>query len=414
MQNYKNGITNLSLLLCLAGLMSTSCGGRYDVTQLRQQRNNPPKPFSCGALDQATCHQDDRCQATYEIAAPCAQGPCDEVNYLACIDRPTAPICDLVNCNRQCEFGYAADSNGCQICACLPPMISCEEMNEAQCEAVENCRGLYRSSAPDSDRAPCPPDDPDCGRLAPPRQTEFVSCHPFEDNSCESNFDCPGGYCEMSTGRRLGPPGDMPENQPAPTTKQCIYPECNDGSILTCEAAQPLCERGSIATIRNNCWACVDENSCGDEMCEEPPDVKRTYASRDPNVCRQLMGFVCSSGEEQFSDDCGCGCQTATQTRCPPASVNLIYVSRDPLVCARINYSCDEGFSAFSSECGCGCIRATSNPMPLPSPTLIYDCGEGTETLCDAVPPSCASGTILTVRDGCWACISPEQCNMDG
>jgi hypothetical protein len=159
----------------------------------------------------------------------------------------------------------------------------------------------------------------------------------------------------------------------------------------------------------------VSEAICGGEICEEPPNVKRTYLSRDPEECRQSMSFVCPSDEVAFSDDCGCGCQIQTQVRCPPASEDLIYVARDTALCARISYSCDDGFSAFFNECGCGCSRTTSNPPP-PPPTnpVVYDCGEGTEALCDALPPTCVSGTILTVRDQCWACIPEEQCNRDG
>jgi hypothetical protein len=59
-------------------------------------------------------------------------------------------------------------------------------------------------------------------------------------------------------------------------------------------------------------------------------------------------------------------------------------------------------------------------PMP-PEDELIYpyygqcvpypdSCDDGTEPLCDMIPPVCDDGTVLAVQNFCWTCVDPNTC----
>ena len=185
-----------------------------------------------------------------------------------------------------------------------------------------------------------------------------------------------------------------------------------------CDAPMPFCEQGSSPAIRNGCWACIDEATCETEICREPDNVRRAYISRDDEVCGNISSnFSCGGDSQFFNDACGCGCEVVDPLICPPASEDLQYISRDPQVCERIDYACPPEFKEFFNDCGCGCERPRNSPTPLPAPApgdprSITDCGEGTQPLCEVEPPICPSGKLLTVRNECWACVTPEECRM--
>ena len=235
MKHYTH-ISSLSILVGILGFMSTGCGGRGDVFLLTPQPNLTP--FSCDQLDQSACDQDDRCQAAYLPGAPCATGEdCPAIQFDVCIETPDSPpLCDQFLCSMSCAFGYATDTSGCPFCACLPPNIACEEMNEEQCREADNCYGVYHSAGrpvgPGEGALPCDPEqDPNCGgtRPAPPSQNpEFQECLPNQVAECESNADCPGGYCEKVQDQPTG-------GLNAPTLAQCVFPACT--MEASCSAA---------------------------------------------------------------------------------------------------------------------------------------------------------------------------------
>jgi hypothetical protein len=372
-------------LLGLVAALSAGCGAEASLEDLENSGSTP----ICVDLERLSCHADARCEARYETAAPCFDGMCYPVDFVECGEKPSEPVsCQPVSCSpRTCAFGRALDVNGCALCGCLPPTIPCEEMNEAQCKEAFECRGKYRGDNGDG-FSPCPPGDADCDEDEVPT---FVGCEAIPGDACQTHSDCSSGYCEPGSGT---------------TPAACVTPKCSDGSVLSCVRDRPLCERGSVATIADGCWACVDEATCGKSMCNEPVGVDRTYTSRDVNECATFMGD-CKGDTQPFSDECGCGCQVRSGgPMCPEANEGRTYASKDPEQCLIISYSCQDDWRAFSNDCGCGCIYA---PAP-PPPRIVVDCGQGTEATCDGLPPPCSAEKVLTVKDGCWACVTSEEC----
>jgi hypothetical protein len=167
-------------MLCINALALAGCGARSDVKNLKNQNRTLIQPLVCGDLDAESCHANSNCLAAYDIAPACVQGPCPESVFSSCVDQPTEPpMCTERSCDAKvCNFGFATDVNGCEMCACLPPIGPCEDMNEDQCQEATACHELYRSSSPTtggssggsgsgsapSRRPPCPENDPNCGK----------------------------------------------------------------------------------------------------------------------------------------------------------------------------------------------------------------------------------------------------------
>jgi hypothetical protein len=59
-----------------------------------------------------------------------------------------------------------------------------------------------------------------------------------------------------------------------------------------------------------------------------------------------------ASGEAVESMEAPDGAEAPTTCEVPPGTR---YVSRDPAKCAVIKIVCDPGYEQFSNECGCGC-----------------------------------------------------------
>ncbi|MEE2902804.1 MAG: hypothetical protein VYC39_10760 [Myxococcota bacterium] len=405
------------------------CGQTQEVQRLQKNRQQKNKqPLVCSTLDRETCHAAEECIAAYEDI-DCIQGPCPEVGFVRCFDEPTPPAaCVPVTCEIACAFGFATDANGCEFCACLPPIGSCEQMDEYQCNSAGNCQAHYlpqvrpnSSGASDSrgrhPKPPCRDSDPDCNpdpepNPAPaPHPQNFVGCTDrIKITECASDSDCPGGYCQILDQDDAHEPVPAPSSQPRTESGFCEDLPCTDGSVLVCETPQPLCERGSIATIRDECWACIPAESCAEEVCTESRNETRAYISRDKMICNQLGSDLnCDDGSKFFSDACGCGCEIEDPFYCPPESEEVNYISEDPTECEMLDFECSDGNVAFLNECGCGC-SAKDEPITPPSTTKIIDCGEGIEPSCDALPGQCPAGRILTIRNGCWDCISETEC----
>jgi hypothetical protein len=99
-----------------------------------------------------------------------------------------------------------------------------------------------------------------------------------------------------------------------------------------------------VREIVNSCYgACVDRYSCEPRSCEyggENHALGETFPADDGcNDCRcQQDGQVACTIKL-------CSCDDPRRT----------YVSRDPEVCTRIDFMCAAGSSQFVDGCGCGC-----------------------------------------------------------
>jgi hypothetical protein len=164
------------------------------------------------------------------------------------------------------------------------------------------------------------------------------SCSPG-NGQCSSDLDCPNGYCEQyATCTAIG--------CPRPPPSQCVYPSCDDGQPVLCDALPPSCGPGEVAAARNGCWACVDARTCG---------------STPPQWC--------------WSDaDCH-------------------------------NGYCDQGGATDPGGSG---DRAL--PAPPPGQCVFPGCGDGTELMCRMVEPDCGDGNVAAIRNGCYQCVDARTC----
>lgn len=89
----------------------------------------------------------------------------------------------------------------------------------------------------------------DCGpgRVCRPRACNPLPCDADDcclpEGTCERDFDCPNGYCEVETGA-------------------CRQPCGGDGAPAQCDAIEPVCGVGWTLVASNGCHGCVDARSC--------------------------------------------------------------------------------------------------------------------------------------------------------
>ena len=67
---------------------------------------------------------------------------------------------------------------------------------------------------------------------------------------CSDDFECPNGYCELRV-----------DDDPF-----CVYPNCDDGTEVLCDAEPPECYDTDVVAVQNGCWACLDARTCGPSM----------------------------------------------------------------------------------------------------------------------------------------------------
>ena len=158
----------------------------------------------------------------------------------------------------------------------------------------------------------------------------------------------------------------------------CGFPEtcsCDDGSLLTCKKAEPVCTEDTVLAVQNGCYECVDPMTCGVD------------SGPGPKGCGGFAGFQCEDGLECVDDptdecdpknggaDCpgicveptepgGCegpnpaGCFT---TGCP-GDQQCVAEGCTPSSC-----SCDEeaGLWICTKDCGGGiCVDGIDEPAP--------------------------------------------------
>ena len=96
---------------------------------------------------------------------------------------------------------------------------------------------------------------------------------------------------------------------------------------------------------------------------------------------------------------------TCGEQGCPdPADPRVRYVSQDPEHCQAVNFRCEPGEQMFSDACGCGCLIMGRDEH----------CDDGTEPLCEMIPPVCNEFEILAYQNNCYRCVNPATCHPWG
>ncbi|MCC7386045.1 MAG: hypothetical protein IT384_29625 [Deltaproteobacteria bacterium] len=202
---------------------------------------NPP-PSGCDGLSEEQCLSTKGCAPIYNGgAAPCACPGCDPSSGVPC--EPCT-----------CEGDRIAPPPD-EYAGCVAIEEPCANLSEGECSVSWTCHPEY--SQPRCLAAP-PCEGDGCGEQCPP--PSYIGCYPNgppppPPPSCQSDADCPGGYCEVyATCAAIG--------CPPPPPPQCVYPRCDDGSAPVCAMPSPVCAPGEVAAVRNGCYECVDARTC--------------------------------------------------------------------------------------------------------------------------------------------------------
>lgn len=304
-----------------------------------------------------------------------------------------------------------------------PQPIECGQLAEDACISRGDCTAVFQEACACPGCLPgeeCPP----CTCEAP----SFTACHPNDpcaglgEAACEADPMCelmrlepicPAIAC--APGERCAEP-ICPEatfecqvREPEPPacsgvvcTLYCEYGFAagEDGCpICACNPEPPpppfcepvacelYCEDG-FATDENGCaiCACNPTSACEalDEVaCASHPECNPRYGF-DP------CGSACDPGE-----DCAAVCvPTYVYEGCAPAEQGC---SDDA--------DCPNGYCEHFATCaGLNC------PPPPPSVCIESECGDGSLVVCDAIPPTCAPGETVAVRNGCFDCVDARTC----
>lgn len=238
--------------------------------------------------------------------ANCPPGPAGAFCRLKCLK-------NYWRCRTKCMKGYSAAAKQCK-------------QDKLDCEACEP------KDAWDAELGACCNEPIWIADCWCPEGFEYTSYEEFHDNGCLAGIGC---GCE---------PG-----------------KCSDGSELLCDALAPDCGVGMVPAVIDNCWECVDAETCeagGPQSCDE-------WEVWDEELHACCPGAV-------WIADCWC----------PPG---WNYTSWDELD----DNGCLLGYA-------CGCEPGT--------------CSDGSELTCKMAEPQCSDGQVLAVINGCYQCLDAETC----
>lgn len=295
---------------------------------------------------------------------------------------------------------------------------------------------------------------------------DYLSTDPFEceairfvcDEASQPFFDecgcgCVSDFCPnpndpnviyfstdpVECSQEIGGDGEIVPNCP-PNSEYFNNPECGCGCVID---DRPFCEYNNpdivwVGTSPGECafdgaggdgaFLCPDdmvwfENECGcgcAGYCPDPTDPDVNYVGHSPQECA-LIDFDCGPNQDYFNSACGCGCIND----CPdPNDPDVIYISQDPAECNVLGaFACPNGFDGFYDSCGCGCKRTSGCSDDADclngycaitqngGQCIFPECGDGSQILCDALPPVCPPGMTPYIENGCYGpCVDARTC----
>ncbi len=241
---------------------------------------------------------------------------------------------------------------------------------------------------------------------------------------------------------------------------------CDDGTLLTCDMEEPVCEEYEVLAVQNNCYVCVNESTClpwgtaecgedaecelteycdpcGTSSCPDcrdcvPACIEHGCETESSVACDEIRPYcgeyataivengcwvcveldTCEPKEVQLCTsglDCELGqwCNPCGTSSCPGCDDCVAICvehscetqSLEDLICDAIQPDCGEYRAAVIRD-GCWiCVDALTCETDVD-----MSCDDGTELLCDMEPPECGEHEILAVQDNCYVCVNPVSC----
>ncbi len=319
------------------------------------------------------------------------------------------------NCEdgQKCIAGNCTESNTCEKDSdCLNGQFCNDnKLCESYCESNDDC-GVGFICNSESKKCEKDPNTHLCEKDSDCKENEICDnykCTPKEDpKTCSSDAECLNGqHCSNGT-----------------CTVNCTEDSCEDGyecNQETKECQKTVCEKDT--DCKDGFYCENQECKTKEYECTENTDCFNGYECKD-NKCKLINDDSCNAAsdcdgpltircmgahweciENKCEQKCGAAtCETAED--CPGTP----YID-----CEGAHWECKENLCV--AECGnekCGnniCDSELGEDYKnCPSDCRDDHCDDGTEPLCEIMPPTCNPGEILAYYNNCYACVNPVTC----
>ncbi len=382
------------------------CEGGFAACQTRHV------PTRCEGLDEASCLADPSCEPEYSAnrcaAMPCLEGEecgrCGGISYTGCHDRGGCE-CEPVLCDLYCEFGFARDDRGCEVCACNPPPVGeCRALTEEQCVVTPGCQPVYDGGGACAcpgcvEGETCPPCecDPIPSRFAYCTEVLEDKCAWLDEQSCNAEPSCVAEYLETPCACDATSSDCLVDCHP-------VFVGCHSGNSTCGDVLCDMyCEFG-FQTDRNGCEICA---------CNPPPSG---CAAKDETSCLSDPSCQPIYGET----GCACpACDPASGVACGPCDcpppTRFFAGCTDVDRCANLDEASCNATPECQAEYGSICARMPCRPGPDGTCAEVPPCDAEASFLgchqrfeCPPIPAIwCEYGNVIDPMTGC----ATGQCN---
>lgn len=234
---------------------------------------------------------------------------------------------------------------------------------------------------------------------------------------CAFNGDCPAGsYCDSCAKASCS------------SCQDCVpgcQPVCESEAATECDLERPNCEDNEVSVIRDGCWLCVNQMTCEPSFIDQEPNCTSNPDCSLGQYCDQCAMSSCPDCEDCVALCQPSACESEEVADCelerPICAESEVLVIRDgcwqcidqmaceasqtQLTTCTSNADCEVG--SYCEECATSSCPSCRDCIGL---CTVSSCESEEVAVCEIEPPSCESGTVLIIQDGCWLCVDQSSC----